>query len=484
MSDIRYSVNKGRIRNSSANKDIVEKVCFSLNKYSALADGNVVAVLYSSGSDSTTLLHILNAIVAGVKAKQSINVGIVIIHVNYNLRGEDSIADRDFAIQQANKLGCKIFIKEVDKSIFDKGNLQQKARNIRYRYARSLYEQKVFTHLLVAHNKNDYIETVLYKLIKGTSTRLPYSFKERVGYIIRPMLDVSKDEINNYINNNGITYRLDKSNNKNKYSRNKIRNIVLPALESISNNSIDNIADFLTLMKCELEPLEQRALHYCKKHTSIDRSENKIYSLGIEHIGSQHKTIIFRIIAKFISKASNIRISKKIIEEVYKIVISSKPNISIIIEGYKLEKAYNALNIYKHKRAAVDGTHSAKIVVQQEGQYSFYGKEIIISIVNKNCVNLKDGAIYLDIDFPFTIRNRANADVIHTYPNGNTKSLREIFIDAKIPIKIREKIPIIECKREIVAVAIGFYSTKYNRISCTCSIDKNSSDNIIRIDAN
>ena len=172
---------------------IEEKIYSCLNKYNLLESNNVLALAYSGGSDSATLLHIIN------KIRIEKKIDIILIHVNYNLRGSDSLEDKNFAINKANELGIKIFIKDVEIGTFDIGNLQQHARDIRYQYFQKLYKQKMFTHLLMAHNKDDYLETILYKLIKGSSTRLAHSFKEQRGYIIRPMLTVSKNEINEYI---------------------------------------------------------------------------------------------------------------------------------------------------------------------------------------------------------------------------------------------------------------------------------------------
>ncbi len=471
------------IADKLSNDTLKEKVYSCLSKYEILKNGNTLAILYSSGSDSSTLLHVLSTIKTELKTQKDIDISIVIIHINYNLRGADSIADRDFAMHRAKELGCKIFVNNIENSVFDSGNLQKKARDIRYQYAKDLYKQNAFTHLLVAHNKNDYVETILYKLIKGTSTRMPYSFKECVGYIIRPMLDVSKDEINLYIDNHNIEYRLDKSNEKNKYSRNKIRNIVLPVFDSISDKSMDNIIDFISLMKQELKPLEKRCKLYCRKH--MHRLGKQSYSLELEPLSKiKSKVIVFRIIARFISKSSSIRITRKIIEEIHKIIISPKPNISMNIEGYTLQKAYDKLSISKknYNDNKYLTNSQDQIIIEQEGLYNFNGSNIFINIVNKDKINIKDGSIYLDIGFPFMVRNRKDADIIYSYPNGHKKSLRKIFIDAKIPIQIRKIIPIIEYKDEIVAIAMKPFAAEYNRIANKYSIDENTSNNIIKIE--
>ena len=448
---------------------IEEKIYSCLNKYNLLESKNVLALAFSSGSDSSTLLDIINEIRIEKK------IDIILIHVNYNLRGSDSLEDKNFAINKANELGIKIFIKDVEIGTFDIGNLQQHARDIRYQYFQKLYKQKMFTHLLMAHNKDDYLETILYKLIKGSSTRLAHSFKEQRGYIIRPMLTVSKNEINEYIKKKNLPYRKDKSNESNKYARNKIRNTVLPIFESISNKSMDNIINFVDLMDSEIAFLEKKVKKYYKKHT-IEKDGK--YIINIDSMKKLNKIIAFRIIARFLSKSSNIRITKKIIEECYKIIISKKPNITINIADYKLEKSYDFFSCMKNN---IDIYTNTPLPIEQDGEYNFYDKTIYIKTVDKNNIDLNDGSIYLDIAFPFIIRTRKQSDIIYTYPNNQKKSLRKIFIDLKIPSNIRDKIPIIEYNDEIAALCIRFYLDAQNRISNKYSINKNSNSRIIKI---
>ena len=273
-----------------------------------------------------------------------------------------------------------------------------------------------------------------------------------------------------------MPYRKDKSNESNKYARNKIRNTVLPIFESISNKSMDNIINFVNLMDSEITFLEKKVKKYCKKHTTIE--ENGKYIINIASLKKLNEIIAFRIIARFLSKSSSIRITRKIIEECYKIIISKKPNITINIADYKLEKSYDFFSCMKNN---IDIYTNTPLPIEQDGEYNFYDKTIYIKTVDKNNIDLNDGSIYLDIAFPFIIRTRKQSDIIYTYPNNQKKSLRKIFIDLKIPSNIRDKIPIIEYNDEIAALCIRFYLDAQNRISNKYSINKNSNSRIIKI---
>ena len=279
----------------------------------------------------------------------------------------------------------------------------------------------------------------------------------------------------NILKKKNLPYRKDKSNESNKYARNKIRNTVLPIFESISNKSMDNIINFVDLMDSEIAFLEKKVKKYYKKHT-IEKDGK--YIINIDNMKKLNKIIAFRIIARFLSKSSNIRITKKIIEECYKIIISKKPNITINIADYKLEKSYDFFSCMKNN---IDIYTNTPLPIEQDGEYNFYDKTIYIKTVDKNNIDLNDGSIYLDIAFPFIIRTRKQSDIIYTYPNNQKKSLRKIFIDLKIPSNIRDKIPIIEYNDEIAALCIRFYLDAQNRISNKYSINKNSNSRIIKI---
>ena len=123
-----------------------------------------LAVAYSGGIDSQVMLNI------AYRLKDELSFNLIIIHVNYNLRGEDSINDELFARDMAKKYNIDIYVKEIPPNSYIGKNIQLEARNDRYAFFEELYNKKIYDYLLMAHNKDDLVETIIYRMIKGAGT--------------------------------------------------------------------------------------------------------------------------------------------------------------------------------------------------------------------------------------------------------------------------------------------------------------------------
>lgn len=422
---------------------------------------------YSGGTDSTALLNVLTDIL-----KKGVVFNLVIIHVNYNLRGEDSLNDMEFAKQNAKRLNIPIYIKNIDLKEFQNKNVQIKAREIRYEYFEKLHKEKKFTHLLLAHNKNDFAETIIYKIVTGSSLRLKKSFAVKRGYILRPMLSVSRNEIEEYLNKKGIVYRLDVSNTKNKYARNRIRNTVIPRLLKVNKNALENIVNFSKKLSDTVDFIENLSEKYFRK---IFVKEDGIDKMNINAFKKINRIIRKNILAKYISK-HDVRITSAIMEECEKIIFSEKPNIDILIHEKIFVKEYDIFYIDALKKS----NEINEIIVDKKGIYDFSGVKISVDVVFAKDVNLKSKNVYLDIDFPFIVRKRKEGDFMNVFPTGEKKSLRKIFIDAKSPKSVRDKTPVIEHSANVAALCLSFFSNSANRIDNSVRI-KNDSEKVIEI---
>ena len=188
-----------------------------------------LAVAYSGGIDSQVLLNI------AYRLKDELSFNLIIIHVNYNLRGEDSTNDELFARDMAKKYNIEIYVKEIAPNSYNGKNIQLEARNDRYNFFEELHNKKIYDYLLIAHNKDDLAEnrddlaeTIIYRMIKGSGTNVYKSLRDKKGYILRPILNFYRKDIEEYAKNNNLEHREDVSNKKNYYSRNKIRNLIIP----------------------------------------------------------------------------------------------------------------------------------------------------------------------------------------------------------------------------------------------------------------
>ena len=429
-------------------------------------NGKTLAVAYSGGIDSQVMLNI------SYRLKKELKFNLIIIHLNYNLRGEDSKKDELFAINIAKEYGLDIYIKEIKEGSYNKKNIQNEAREDRYKFFEELYNKKKYDYLLIAHNKDDFVETIIYRMIKGTGADVYKSLKKKNNYILRPMLNFYRKDIEDYARENNLEHREDNSNKTNKYARNKIRNLIIPLLETINKKSKDNIIKFSKRVYLENEFLRKKINNIYKKNL-INKN-----SINIENIKNLNRIFLNRIIIKFLAEIgeNNIEITEKRISEIIKIIKSKKSNVILRLDNYNLIKEYNLLTIEKIEKTEIKNNY---LKIERDGVYNFLNKKISFKTIENKNINYKD-KLYIKCDYPIIARQRKDADFLLAYPNGEKKYLRKIFIDLKIPLRVRDNIPIIEnSNNEIIAIYLEPYAI--NRISKNNAIDKNDKY-IIEID--
>ena len=409
-----------------------------------------LAVAYSGGIDSQTALHII------YKLKKEIGFNLIIVHINYNLRGSESKEDESFARNIAKKYNLNIYIKEIKEGSYNKKNIQNEARKDRYEFFEELYKKNIFDYLIIAHNKDDFAETIIYRMIKGAGADIYNCLKKKNNYILRPMLDFYRTDIENYAKGNNLEYREDSSNKKNKYARNKIRNLIIPLLETINKKSKDNIIKFSKRIYLENAFLRKKINNIYRKNL-INKNV-----INIENIKNLNKIFLNRIIIKFLSESAKneIEINEKRILEIIKIIKSKKSNSILRLDNFNLIKEYDKLIVEK-----IEKKENKKIYlkIEKDGIYKFEGKKISFKTIENKNINYKE-KLYIKCDYPIIVRQRKNADFLLSYPNGEKKFLRKIFIDSKIPLRKRNSIPIIEnSNNEIIAIYLKPYAV--NRIS-------------------
>ena len=409
-----------------------------------------LAVAYSGGIDSQTALHII------YKLKKEIGFNLIIVHINYNLRGSESKEDESFARNIAKKYNLNIYIKEIKEGSYNKKNIQNEARKDRYEFFEELYKKNIFDYLIIAHNKDDFAETIIYRMIKGAGADIYNCLKKKNDYILRPLLDFYRTDIENYSKENNLEYREDSSNKKNKYARNKIRNLIIPLLETINKKSKDNTIKFSKRIYLENSFLRKKINNIYRKNL-INKNV-----INIENIKNLNKIFMSRIIIKFLSESAKneIEINEKRILEIIKIIKSKKSNSILRLDNFNLIKEYDKLVVEKIEKKENEKIY---LKIEKDGIYKFAGKKISFKTIENKNINYKE-KLYIKCDYPITVRQRKNADFLLSYPNGEKKFLRKIFIDSKIPLRKRNYIPIIEnSNNEIIAIYLKPYAV--NRIS-------------------
>ena len=232
------------------------------------AGNPVFGVAVSGGMDSMALLH----------ACANIGLRIKVMHVNYQLRGEESEGDEQFVRSEAEKLGVSFLLRKVDTKNLKEGSgksTQMVARDIRYEWFEALLEQGEVDFILLAHHEDDLAETVMLNIIRGTRLAGLHSMRSARGKFLRPMLSLTRSEIAQWTTHNEIAYREDSSNRSTQYKRNRLRLDVLPILQEMNPSLSETIHRFSDHM-AQLSPLVEEGIRQMKKLAIQEGSSWKI----------------------------------------------------------------------------------------------------------------------------------------------------------------------------------------------------------------
>lgn len=215
------------------------KVLKTVKKYNMLSKGDRVLIGVSGGADSIALLEFF------VSVKEKYDLDICVAHVEHGIRGEDSVNDAEFVENYCKKLGVNFYLKTIDAPNLAKKakmGVEEYSRMARYDFFNTIECDKIAT----AHNLTDNIETLLFRLARGTGLKGACSIPAVREKIIRPFIEVSSGEIRKWCNDNNIPYRVDCTNSDSAYSRNLIRLEILPLFEKLNANYQDNIENFIS----------------------------------------------------------------------------------------------------------------------------------------------------------------------------------------------------------------------------------------------
>lgn len=212
----------------------------------------------SGGPDSVCLLDIFAFL------EKKYDFRIVLTHVNYGLRGKDSDADERFVKELACRYDFPLFI--LHPNITAKNNLEERLRDIRYRFFEKIRTGTRSQYIVTAHHEDDQAETFLLHLFRGSGLRGLSAMRPKNGVLIRPLLDTSRAEIIDYLTARNLSFRTDATNSSDRFLRNKIRNKLLPLLEKEYAPKLrKRLATTASLIAEDLSLLEENSKKNSKK---------------------------------------------------------------------------------------------------------------------------------------------------------------------------------------------------------------------------
>ena len=229
---------------------MVKKIYKYISEYKMLDDCHNLVVGLSGGADSVCLLSVLSVIVHDYIEEIGHDINITAVHVNHGIRGQEAQRDEAFAKRIADSMGIELvcFNLEIPKMAKQEGISQESAGRIaRYRCFRQVAADRGMTdyRIAVAHHMDDQAETVLMHIIRGSGMAGLNGMRAVSGDIIRPLLCVTREEILSYLKNNGLYYVTDSTNLDNEYTRNMVRNCLIPSMEKLNpqlKTALNNLA--------------------------------------------------------------------------------------------------------------------------------------------------------------------------------------------------------------------------------------------------
>tara|TARA_B100001250_G_scaffold217388_1_gene186490 strand:- start:11216 stop:12529 length:1314 start_codon:yes stop_codon:yes gene_type:complete len=406
-------------------KYISEKDLFS-------KDANLLLAI-SGGADSMSLFFSLKAL--GYRFE--------LAHCNFNLRGKESDEDESFVKDLAHKNDVKCHVKSFDTQEYadiNKVSIQMAARDLRYKWFDELTETKNIDFVITAHHKDDNVETFLINLIRGSGINGLSGIKYKNKKIIRPLLEISRDEIQQYLIAGNIKYRHDSSNTDIKYLRNKIRHNLIPILQDMNPNIQNRITEQISILD-GMNRFFQKKINSLRSY--LISEERGVYKINIASLIElvDSEVILFEILKPFgfsqadqIFKAIGSQSGRQFFSKTHQLIIDRNTILIALLDDLKKEIEISELEKEIHTPFKMKFAISTDLIVSR----------------NPNIAYLD----FSKISFPLKLRKWKNGDKFIPFGMRNFKKLSDFFIDEKYSI-LDKKTQWILCSGDDIIWIVG-----------------------------
>ncbi len=440
---------------------MLDKISEFAKKYNMLPNGSTVICGLSGGADSVCLTVCLKML------SEKLGINVEAVHVNHCIRGNESDRDEQFCRELCKKLDVRLTVFRCDVPAFAKehsSSLEESARTMRYEAFRSCSEGKI---IATAHNANDNLETALFNLARGSGLKGISGIPPVRDNIVRPLLAVTRKEIEEFLEFNGFDCVTDSTNLSDDYTRNKIRHRIVPLLAEINPSVVRTSAQTLDVLREENDFIVAETL----KALSECRNGGRLFNLS-----AYPPLIRKRCIAALLSENA-VSYDNDRLAECDKIALTGgklnvKSNLYIISDGitFELREIHSAAPPQELLKEMIIGENSV-----------FKGKTLCTELIPSENININEivntklAIYYLDYDKIIGkafVRNRRNGDKIRLHGKNFTSTVKKL-INEKVPADMRTELHFIEDE-------IGTVFAEYIGIADRAAPDNNT-ENLLKI---
>jgi tRNA(Ile)-lysidine synthase len=426
----------------------------------------------SGGPDSVAMLFSLKEI------KNEMGFDLLVFHINHMLRGEESEEEELFVKNLSESLSLPFYSAKVDVLKYRKNHkvsIQVAARELRYCHFKRFADLHSVAKIALGHTANDQAETVLMRILKGSGLKgisgIPPT---RENKFIRPMMEIHREEINEFLDKNNIHYLVDSSNLKNHYLRNRIKNKLIPSLKKEYNPSIvETLCRSSKIFRQEDYFISE--MTQCEFHKLIIKRNSEQIILDARRFQTLHIALTRRIILEAIYQFPNSgrHAALKIVDNILEVIQSNFSGKTIsITKGLIFKYRYNQLIFQSLKKNVVPPSiKQKKLSVPGKTKITEIEKEATSKIINKkeipkNFKKMSPFTAFLDFDYSgkdLFLRSRQRGDRFSPLGIKANKKLKDYFIDKKIPREERDSIPIITNHNSILWI-VGHQISEWARV--------------------
>lgn len=460
---------------------MLNRIAKFIKRNEMILPGDLVIVGVSGGPDSMALLHILN------RLTKDWDFNIAGAHLNHCLR-EQAFAEEQFVRNQCCLWGIPFYsrtmaVKEV--AARQKKSLEEAGRNCRYQFFSELMAELGGKRIATAHHHDDVAETVLLHLLRGAGLKGLRGIIPVSGSLIRPLLPVRKSELIDYLNKNSIEYCLDKSNEDIIYTRNRIRHELIPYLQKEFNPRIVESLNQLAVIAGEENLVMEEETQRLWQDIAI-KEEKEVIVLDSMLLASLKPALQRRIIKKALGRLAgelewNMEDTNMVME------LAAREGSSRLIhlkKEVRVNKVYDKVIFTTRNR--IINKFSYPVIIPGKITIQETGDKYLFELVERRDFLSTGNEIYLDYDkisAPVVLRSRKDGDRFQPLGFKGHKKVKNLFIDKKVPLFERDKVPILASGETIYAV-LGFQIAEQAAVSQDTSrivvIKKENNDNNIK----
>ena len=424
--------------------------------------GDTLVVAISGGADSTALLDLLVRL-------PDYNLNLIVAHLNHCLRGAEADADQEFCRGMAARYNVHFEVRRVDvKSMAAKSglNLEDAGRRERIQFLDEIRTKYAAAAVVLAHHADDQAETVLMRLLRGSGmTGLSgMAFRNGRGYV-RPLLEISRAEIEQYLRGLGLEWRNDASNSDTVYLRNRIRHQLLPLLEEYNPAIRACLAATASVVSGDEELLVELT------ETAFDvacRVEDDGIVCSVAQLRTLNSALRRRVLRHAFRQLTGSLegVSLRHIDALCAMLDSDRPNSRLSLpQAVTAVREYD-LVIFKIAAGGELDTGFA-LMIAEPGSYSLpSGGMITVDLTTAPSFPADSGSVCFDLataPFPWLVRTFRPGDRIRPFGMSGTKKVKDVFIDRKIPASARRRIPLLFCADNLIWIA-GVCASESTRV--------------------